>query len=120
MSGAILRCREPGGSYQLIVLGRTLSIGRSSRAGFVLRDRSASRRHAEIRLTDSGRYELLEFRSRNGTAVNGVRVTGARTLREHDLTAVLRVVRKIVALEVVTHRLQGLPEAAPDPTCNVD
>ncbi|MEM1447312.1 MAG: FHA domain-containing protein, partial [Planctomycetota bacterium] len=54
-------------------------IGRSSEA-LPLTDQTISRRHAEM-TPDAGRWILRDLGSSNGTFVNGVRVTEARTLQ---------------------------------------
>ncbi len=57
-------------------------IGRSSEA-LPLTDQTISRRHAEM-TPDNGRWILRDLGSSNGTFVNGVRVTEARTLHMGD------------------------------------
>lgn len=57
-------------------------IGRSSEA-LPLTDQTISRRHAEM-TPDGGRWILRDLGSSNGTFVNGVRVTEARTLHPGD------------------------------------
>jgi serine/threonine-protein kinase len=57
-------------------------VGRSSVADIQIRDAKLSRRHCEIRATPAG-YILRDLQSRNGTFVNGARVTEAR-LRDGD------------------------------------
>lgn len=57
-------------------------IGRSSEA-LPLTDQTISRRHAEM-TPDGGRWILRDLGSSNGTFVNGVRVTEARTLQPGD------------------------------------
>lgn len=57
-------------------------LGRSSTADIQIRDAKLSRRHCEVRATPTG-YLLRDLQSRNGTFVNGARVTEAR-LRDGD------------------------------------
>jgi len=52
----------------------TISIGRSSDNAIVMSDPNVSRRHASIRF-EGGRYYLQDMNSRNGTFVNGQRIT---------------------------------------------
>ncbi|MEM1446078.1 MAG: ATP-binding protein [Planctomycetota bacterium] len=57
-------------------------IGRSSES-LPLTDRTISRRHAEL-TPDEGKWIIRDLHSANGTFVNGVRVTDARTLKAGD------------------------------------
>ena len=59
-----------------------LSVGRSRDSDVVLCDPEISRRHALLRFRD-GKWILEDLRSRNGTAVNGIRV-GRCELRPGD------------------------------------
>jgi pSer/pThr/pTyr-binding forkhead associated (FHA) protein len=56
--------------------GASYRIGRSSRCAFVLTDLSVSRNHAEITVDDT-RVLVKDLDSRNGTFVDGLRVTEA-------------------------------------------
>jgi hypothetical protein len=60
-----------------------LSIGRSPGCDCRVSDPSVSRRHAELRRED-GRWLLRDVGSRNGTRVNGARVTGEVEVRPGD------------------------------------
>ncbi|MBI4834358.1 MAG: FHA domain-containing protein [Planctomycetes bacterium] len=51
-----------------------LSVGRTKDNDIVIRGDAISRRHCEIRQTDDG-YNVIDLGSRNGTHVNGARVT---------------------------------------------
>ncbi|QDU70186.1 ATP-binding protein [Mucisphaera calidilacus] len=57
-------------------------IGRSSES-LPLSDQTISRRHASL-TPDNGKWVIHDLKSSNGTFVNGVRVTSARTLRPGD------------------------------------
>ncbi|HET9076896.1 MAG TPA: DUF3662 and FHA domain-containing protein [Acidimicrobiales bacterium] len=77
--------RLPDGSR--IELGASpVSIGRLPECTVVLSDPNVSRRHAEIRPARDGQgdYEVADLGSTNGTKVNGMPLTGARTLRPGD------------------------------------
>lgn len=50
-------------------------VGRAEEADVLIEDYSVSRRHARLRVDASGRVDLLDLGSTNGTFVDGVRVT---------------------------------------------
>ncbi|WP_068923160.1 FHA domain-containing protein [Planobispora rosea] len=71
-------------SGQRFALGDTpITFGRRSGSSVVIASRRASRCHAEVR-HEGGRYVLHDLGSRNGTLVNGVRVT-SHVLQPGDL-----------------------------------
>ena len=74
--------RPPSAVYQLT--GR-VRIGRAPDNDIVLTDLLVSRNHAELRRTDAG-FEVVDLGTRNGTFVNGRRVTHA-VLRPADLVS---------------------------------
>lgn len=57
---------------------RRATIGRSKSADCVLRDPNVSRRHAELRRSDNGEWQIVDLDSTNGVKVNGRRVGSAR------------------------------------------
>ncbi|HVT14517.1 MAG TPA: FHA domain-containing protein [Fimbriimonadaceae bacterium] len=68
----------------------TLSIGRDQTCSLTLAyDSLVSRRHAEITLDDAG-ARLGDLGSRNGTTVNGQRVTGSVVLADGDVIGIGR------------------------------
>ncbi len=73
---ATLRVLEGPGRGESIVLPRlpVVVLGRSSRCDVPLRDLSVSRRHAELRWEEGTGYLLRDLGSRNGCAVDNVRV----------------------------------------------
>ena len=64
--------------------GRTVTIGRSPTNQIVIKEEQASRKHAEIFLSD-GNWTVRDLKSRNGTAVGDERVTGDRPLHPGDV-----------------------------------
>jgi len=70
-----------GGTFALA--GEEISIGREHTNALPINDRSVSRRHCSIRKLAAERFEIRDFGSRNGTAVNGLPVT-ARVLEDGD------------------------------------
>lgn len=62
---------------------RETSLGRSSESDVQLDDESISRHHAKLVKSDEA-VELIDLGSKNGTLLNGQRVTGRVTLRNGD------------------------------------
>lgn len=63
--------------------GPRATVGRSKSADCVLADPNVSRRHAELRRSPDGEWEIVDLGSTNGLKVNGRRVPAAR-LRPGD------------------------------------
>ncbi len=74
--------RTPSAVYQVTARVR---IGRAPDSDIVLTDLLVSRRHAELRRTDAG-YQVVDLGTRNGTYVNGHRITQA-PLRPGDVVS---------------------------------
>jgi ABC-type multidrug transport system ATPase subunit/pSer/pThr/pTyr-binding forkhead associated (FHA) protein len=66
-----------------------LRIGRDPESDVVVDDVLVSRRHAEIRRRDDGRYEAIDVGSHNGTFVNGRRIERA-VLEQLDVVGIGR------------------------------
>lgn len=60
-----------------------VTLGRASDSGLPLIDGEVSRNHAVVRVTPTGPH-VEDLNSRNGTFVNGERVTGVRQLQDGD------------------------------------
>jgi len=60
------------------------TVGRSDDNNFVLGDRWISRNHAMLQCMDTGEYYLIDLGSRNGTFINGRRVSVPVTLHNGD------------------------------------
>jgi pSer/pThr/pTyr-binding forkhead associated (FHA) protein len=63
--------------------GSELTLGRSSYASIVVNNPRASREHAVIRSAGS-KLEVMDLGSRNGTLVNGTRITTPQRLEAGD------------------------------------
>jgi hypothetical protein len=81
-SAASLLVRENGAERTVPLGAHTVTIGRLPDCDVVLKDRGASRRHAQIRGRD-GVYTLTDLGSTNGTRLNGQTVQ-TRTLEDGD------------------------------------
>ena len=68
---------------RIAVPGTRAVIGRSDEADCVLPDPNISRRHAELRQTADGSWEIVDLNSTNGIKVNGRRMPSSR-LRDGD------------------------------------
>ncbi len=74
LPGVAFVLREPGGRAERVELGiEPLVIGTDADASLVTLDRSVSKRHCELYLTETG-VRIRDLGSKNGTFVNGVRV----------------------------------------------
>jgi PAS domain S-box-containing protein len=74
---------QPEAIGQVFRLGADDTIGRGAEAEIHLVDDGLSRRHARVRRQADGEYSLIDLGSRNGSLLNGVRVT-SEVLREGD------------------------------------
>ena len=77
--------KNPNGNRYLPLVGSNCwTIGRNEDNNFVLSDRWISRHHAMLQCTESGEFYLIDLGSRNGSFVNGRRVSIPVTLRDSD------------------------------------
>jgi ABC transport system ATP-binding/permease protein len=66
---------------------KVMRIGRTPENDLMVSDLGVSRQHAELRKSQSGRYEIIDLGSHNGTFVNGSRVQRAE-LTEDDIISI--------------------------------
>ena len=66
---------------------KVMRIGRTPDNDVVVSDLGVSRKHAELRKSPAGRYEIIDLGSHNGTFVNGVRVDRAE-LSDSDIVSI--------------------------------
>ncbi|HSM80353.1 MAG TPA: adenylate/guanylate cyclase domain-containing protein, partial [Nodosilinea sp.] len=84
--GPYLVLKIAAGDRQLSLVGGTCwTVGRGDDNNFVLPDRWISRNHAMLQGTDNGRFYLIDLGSRNGTFINGRRVSVPVILNDGDL-----------------------------------
>lgn len=75
---------DSGNRYLPLVGSHCWTIGRSDDNNFVLPDRWISRNHAMLQCMETGDFYLIDLGSRNGSFVNGRRVSIPVTLRHGD------------------------------------
>jgi adenylate cyclase len=86
LSGPYLVLKIASGDRQLSLVGSNYwTVGRGDDNNFVLPDRWISRNHAMFQSTDHGQFYLIDLGSRNGTFVNGRRVSVPVVLQDADL-----------------------------------
>ena len=73
-----------GPSYLPLAGSNCWTVGRSDDNNLVLGDRWISRNHAMLQCMDTGEYYLIDLGSRNGSFINGRRVSVPVTLRNGD------------------------------------
>src|SRR5262245_52592962 len=73
-----------GGRRRVPLAGPRTTIGRSRESDIFLPDQWLSRHHAEIQQKESD-YVLLDLGSKNGTLLNGERLSGEHRLRHGDV-----------------------------------
>jgi len=75
---------ESGNRYLPLVGSHCWTVGRSDDNNFVIPDRWISRNHAMLQCMETGDFYLIDLGSRNGSFVNGRRVSVPVTLRNGD------------------------------------
>ena len=75
---------DSGDRYLSLEGYKCWTIGRNDDNNFVVRDRWISRNHSMLQCTDGGDFYLIDLGSRNGTFVNGRRVSIPVTLKNGD------------------------------------
>lgn len=75
---------EPTGRRFALEHGQSWTIGRGDGCQVLLDSRSVSRLHALIQRKDSGEFQLVDLGSRNGSFINGKRVSVPVALHDQD------------------------------------
>lgn len=75
---------KKGQQYLPLAGSNCWTVGRSDDNNFVLGDRWISRNHAMLQCMDTGEYYLIDLGSRNGSFINGRRVSVPVTLHNGD------------------------------------
>lgn len=61
------------------------TVGRDSECDIVINDFFVNKKHMQLIVTDDGELYCVDLDSRNGTYVNGVRITGKTHLNKPDV-----------------------------------
>jgi len=86
---SFLVTREDGSWREVFRLsvGQVITVGRDSDNRIIVRDDRCSRRHCDLYATDE-QWHVRDLKSRNGTAVNGVKITHDHPLFEGDVVRI--------------------------------
>jgi ABC-type multidrug transport system ATPase subunit/ABC-type multidrug transport system permease subunit len=91
--------REPTSKIRV---QKIMKIGRRPDNDIVVSDLGVSKQHAELRQSATGRYQILDMGSHNGTFVNGTRVNQAE-LKDNDIIAIGHATFRLVGGELVEY-----------------
>jgi ABC-type multidrug transport system ATPase subunit/pSer/pThr/pTyr-binding forkhead associated (FHA) protein len=83
-------------------LQKVTKIGRRPDNDIVVNDLGVSKQHAELRQSTTGRYQLIDLGSHNGTFVNGTRVNQVE-LKDGDIIAIGHVTYRLAGGELIEY-----------------
>jgi ABC transport system ATP-binding/permease protein len=92
--------REP--TSKLRIHSKVMSIGRRPDNDIVVQDLGVSKQHAELRLSQTGKYQIIDLGSHNGTFVNGTRVNQAE-LKDDDIIAIGHATFRLIGGELIEY-----------------
>ncbi|HEY1820313.1 MAG TPA: FHA domain-containing protein [Trebonia sp.] len=92
--------RDP--TSRVRIQAQVLKIGRRPDNDIVVSDLGVSKQHAELRRSSSGRWQLTDLGSHNGTYVNGTRIHEAE-LNDGDIIAVGHATLQLVGDELLEY-----------------
>jgi ABC-type multidrug transport system ATPase subunit len=92
--------REP--TSRVRIQSKVMKIGRRPDNDIVVSDLGVSKQHAELRLSPTGRYQIIDLGSHNGTFVNGTRVNQSE-LTENDIIAIGHATFRLVGGELIEY-----------------
>jgi ABC-type multidrug transport system ATPase subunit len=92
--------REP--TARVPIQSKVMTIGRRPGNDIVVSDLGVSKEHAELRLSPTGRYQIIDLGSHNGTFVNGARVNQAE-LNENDIIAIGHATFRLTGGELIEY-----------------
>ncbi len=83
-------------------LEKVMKIGRRPDNDIVVNDLGVSKQHAELRQSTTGRFQIIDLGSHNGTFVNGTRVNQAE-LKDGDIIAVGHATFRVDGNELIEY-----------------
>ena len=92
--------REP--TSRVRIQSKVMKIGRRPDNDIMVADLGVSKQHAELRLSPTGRYQIIDLGSHNGTFVNGTRINQAE-LNENDIIAVGHATFRLVGGDLIEY-----------------
>jgi ABC-type multidrug transport system ATPase subunit len=92
--------REPTSRIRLP--SKNMKIGRRPDNDIVVSDLGVSKQHAELRVSSTGRFQIIDLGSHNGTFVNGTRINQAE-LSENDIIAIGHATFRLVGGELIEY-----------------
>jgi ABC-type multidrug transport system ATPase subunit/pSer/pThr/pTyr-binding forkhead associated (FHA) protein len=96
--------REP--TSKVRIQSKVMTIGRRPDNDIVVPDLGVSKQHAELRLSPTGRYQIIDLGSHNGTFVNGTRVHQAE-LKDEDIIAIGHATYRLIGGELIEYLDDG-------------
>jgi pSer/pThr/pTyr-binding forkhead associated (FHA) protein len=79
----------------MVTLEEDATVGRAPENRIALDDAGASRKHAALRRTSDGGWEIEDLRSGNGTLVNDVRIAAPTLLKTGDRIRISRCILRV-------------------------
>jgi ABC-type multidrug transport system ATPase subunit/pSer/pThr/pTyr-binding forkhead associated (FHA) protein len=92
--------REP--TSKVRIQSKVMKIGRRPDNDIVVSDLGVSKQHAELRMSPTGRYQIIDMGSHNGTFVNGNRINQAE-LKDNDIIAIGHATYRLVGGELIEY-----------------
>ena len=92
--------REP--TSRVRIQSKVMKIGRRPDNDIVVTDLGVSKQHAELRMSPTGRYQIIDLGSHNGTFVNGTKVHQAE-LNENDIIAIGHATFRLTGGELIEY-----------------
>jgi ABC-type multidrug transport system ATPase subunit len=96
--------RDP--TSHIRIQSKAMKIGRRPDNDIVVPDLGVSKQHAELRTSPTGRFQIIDLGSHNGTFVNGTRVNQAE-LKDDDIIAIGHATFRVDGHELIEYLDDG-------------
>jgi pSer/pThr/pTyr-binding forkhead associated (FHA) protein len=96
--------RDP--TSRVRIQSKVMKIGRRPDNDIVVHDLGVSKQHAELRTSPTGRFQVIDLGSHNGTFVNGTRVNQAE-LQDNDIIAIGHATFRVDGHELIEYLDDG-------------